>query len=260
MPDSGVRPCSTHWPQRLTARWEAARGLLGALALPSQCEVCRRWNPARLCGDCRARHAPPCPRCARCGLRTGQAVAACGECLREPPPFQRTCCALDYGFPWSQLLQGFKFQGQDDLAVPLAGLLADAVLTAQPDAATRPAMLLPVPLSAQRLRERGYNQAWELARHVGRRLGLPARADLLLRPHQGQTQSDLTRAERQHNLRGAFLVPPAALAPLQGLHVALVDDVMTTGATAREAASALLQAGAAAVELWVLARTPAATD
>ncbi len=241
----------TGWASR--ARAESQR-LLGALAVPSQCEICRQWNPARLCPDCRARYALPWPRCARCGLRSGQAVAACGECLQAPPPFQLTCCALDYGFPWSQLLQAFKFRNQDDLARPLAGLLVDAVLAQD---MPRPDLLLPVPSSAERLRERGYNQAWELARQVGQALKLPARADVLLRLQQGRTQSDLSREERQRNLRGAFVVAPSAAAALAGRHLALVDDVMTTGATAREAANTLLQAGVARVDVWVLARTPA---
>ncbi len=222
--------------------------------LPSQCEVCRGWNPERLCTACRARHAAPQARCTRCGLRTGSALAACGDCLREPPPFRHTHCAVDYSFPWVQLLQAFKFHGQDDLARPLAALMADALRL---DQAKQPQLLLPVPLSSERLQERGYNQAWELGRQLGRMMKIPARADVLLRVHQTATQADLSRTQRQQNLRGAFMVPPRAAGPLQGSAVALVDDVMTTGATVREAARVLLQSGAASVDVWVLARTPA---
>lgn len=187
----------------------------------------------------------------------GTALAACGTCLRDPPPFARTCCAVDYAFPWVQLLQAFKFQAQDDLAQPLAQLLADSIASDPACQGALPRLLLPVPLSPQRLRERGYNQAWELARHLGRALGLPARADLLQRRHQGPTQAGLSRALRQGHLRGVFGLQLAAGTALQGLHVALVDDVMTTGATVSEAAGVLLQAGAARVDVWVLARTPA---
>jgi ComF family protein len=121
-----------------------------------------------------------------------------------------------------------------------------------------PDLVLPVPLSATRLAERGYNQAWELARRVARLAALPARADVLLRPLDTAHQADLNRAARQHNLRQAFMVDPRQRAAVQGRRVALVDDVMTTGATVREAAAALKRAGAAAVQVWVLARTPAA--
>lgn len=219
--------------------------------LPGQCEVCRHWDRGRLCGACRARFAAPAPRCARCALRLGSAVAACGDCLRSPPP-QRSCrCVADYGFPWDSLIAGFKFQGRVDLAPALAALLAAA---ATGDAE----LVVPVPLAPQRLAERGYNQAWELARRVARRRGLPARADLLERPADGTHQAALpSRAARLANLRGAFYVPPARRGLLQGRRVALVDDVLTTGATAHEAAATLLRAGAATVDVWVLARTPA---
>jgi ComF family protein len=186
-------------------------------------------------------------------LRLGLEAAACGECLVDPPPFRHTVCAVDYDFPWAQLLQAFKFEGQVDLVGPLAALLEEALRRTN---SPRPALVLPVPLAPQRLRERGYNQAWELARRVARSLRLPARADLLQRPLQAAPQAELSRAERQRNLRAAFWVPPEATALIAGRELALVDDVMTTGATAREAAAALHRAGAAAVDIWVLARTP----
>jgi ComF family protein len=119
-----------------------------------------------------------------------------------------------------------------------------------------PDTVVPVPMSARRLAERGYNQAWELARHVAAALSLPATASLLLRPVDAAHQIELGRAERRRNLRCAFMVDPLQRALLQGCRVALVDDVMTTGATAHAAADALLRAGAAAVDVWVLARTP----
>ncbi len=160
--------------------------------------------------------------------------------------------AVDYGFPWVGLIADFKFHGQPDLAAALAPLLALASLaTPQPDA------VLPMPLSPQRLAERGYNQAWELARRVAASRGLACWPQALQRPVELAHQSQLNRAQRLANLRGAFYVPPEAQARLRGARVALVDDVMTTGATAHEATLTLLRAGAAAVDLWMLARTPA---
>lgn len=166
-------------------------------------------------------------------------------------------CAVDYAFPWDRLIQAFKFQQRVDLAPLLAGLLADAVRSA---GAPRPDVLLPVPLARQRRAERGYDQGWLLARRLPGLLGgaarLPARHDLLQRVLETPPQAGLDRAERQHNLRAAFWVPPAAQPAVQGRHLALLDDVMTTGATLREAAATLCRAGAASVRVWVLARTP----
>jgi ComF family protein len=240
--------------------------LAGALALlPSQCEICRGWDSGLVCRACRERHAPLKPRCLRCGLVLGTTAASCGECQRDPPPYRQTVCALDYGFPWDRLISAFKFQRRVELAKPLAALLDEAIgREASRDAGPGPAppgLVVPVPLSAARLAERGFNQAWELARRVARRRGLPSAPDALLRVLDRAAQATLTSEERRRNLRNAFA--PASpgrsghAAPLAGLDVALVDDVMTTGATAREAAAALLRGGASSVRLWVLARTPA---
>ena len=223
---------------------------------PRQCEVCLQWSGAGadgVCADCVARWAAPLPRCARCGLRLGQPAAACGECLRHPPPFEGTVCAVDYGFPWDRLVGRFKFNAQAELASVLATRMLAAVQTA---AAPRPGLLLPVPLSAPRLAERGYNQAWELARRIASRLRLATDPTLLLRPLDTAHQAELDRAQRQRNLRTAFMVDARRRGEIAGRRVALVDDVMTTGATAREAAAVLLRAGAAAVDVWVFARTP----
>ena len=188
----------------------------------------------------------------------------CGPCLREPPPWAGAVCAEDYTFPWDRLIADFKFHGQPELAQPLADRLADAVGAhldgaAQDGAGTalgRPALVLPVPLSAQRLRERGYNQAWELARRLGAALGLRADARLLQRPVDTPHQVTLPRAERARNLQGAFMVDPQRRHEVLGRSFALVDDVMTTGATLRQATLELLRAGAAEVQVWAFARTP----
>jgi len=221
--------------------------------LPSLCEVCRSWAVSGLCPACVARFAAPRPRCARCGIGLGLAAPACGACLGEPPPFERTVCVADYGFPWDCLVADFKFHGRAELAGVLVEQLTAAVRAA---GAPPPDTVLPVPLSAARLAQRGYNQAWELARRVARALALPTSPSVLLRPVDAAHQIELGRAERQRNLRGAFMVDPAQRSTVQGRRCALVDDVMTTGATAHAAANTLRRAGAAAVEVWVLARTP----
>ena len=224
------------------------------MRLPSLCEVCRSWSRGAFCRDCQDRYALPRPCCARCGLRLGLPATACGTCLREPPPYTHTVCVADYAYPWAGLISAFKFQGRVELAGPLARQLGSAVALS---AVGLPDKVVPVPLSAPRLAERGYNQAWELARRCARQLGVQADSDLLLRPLDSPHQTGLTRAERQRNLRGAFMVAPERRGDVKGAHLALVDDVMTTGATVVEATRTLLRAGAARVDLWVLARTAA---
>jgi ComF family protein len=163
-------------------------------------------------------------------------------------------CAEDYAFPWRGLIGEFKFQGD----VALAHLFVQrlACVLRQTPGALEVDRVLPVPLSAQRLQERGFNQSWELARRLAQALGLPCSANLLLRPVDTAHQLALSQQERAHNLRGAFMVAPQRRQAVAGQHLALVDDVMTTGATFREAARALLEAGAASVDVWAVARTP----
>ncbi len=138
-----------------------------------QCAVCRSWDAQTVCADCVARLAPAVPRCRRCGLRVGSAVAMCGACLADPPPFDACSVGCDYVFPWDRLIADFKFNGRVELATALARRLLDAV---RRDAAALPQWVLPVPLAPQRLAERGYNQAWELARRVARDLGCHCRS------------------------------------------------------------------------------------
>ena len=233
-----------------------APGWLGRL--PRPCVLCSRWDRAGFCGGCHQRFvASTGLRCPQCALpSTGGQV--CGACLQAPPPYQHTVTVADYAFPWDRLVARFKFQQQPELAGLLAGALADT-LARQADLPPA-AWVLPVPLSPARLAERGYNQAWELARRVAARRGLQARPDALLRLRDTAHQVGLGRTARTTNLRDAMWVPPEAGAALTGRTVALVDDVMTTGVTAAAASQALLAAGVAAVQVWVLARTPAPGD
>jgi len=232
--------------------------------LPSQCDVCRAWDHGLVCRACVERHAPLRPRCRRCGLVLGAAAASCGACLADPPPWVSTVCALDYVFPWDRLITSLKFHGRIELAQPLAALLVDAVAAALPGTASaQPQLVVPVPASARRLAERGFNPAWELARRVAHRHGLRCAPEALHRVLEASPQAGLTAEARRRNLRNAFAPAAAAVrgGGLAGQDVALVDDVMTTGATAREVSAALRRAGARSVQLWVLARTPLpATD
>ncbi len=228
--------------------------LLDAVATaPSQCAVCHDWGCQRVCALCVARFAPVLPRCERCAIELPAGTGLCGACLTDPPPFERALAGVDYAHPWDGLVTQFKFHSALDLAPALAQRLLDTFRRGSDPA---PALLLPIPLSAERLRERGYNQAWELTRRLASALNCRADANLLLRVKNTPHQLALAPDQRAGNVRGAFAVEPRRRAELAGVTITLVDDVMTTGATASEAARVLLQAGAAQVQVWVVARTP----
>ncbi|MDP9045448.1 MAG: ComF family protein [Pseudomonadota bacterium] len=177
--------------------------------------------------------------------------------MTDPPPFVRTLAAQDYDHPWDGLLTRFKFHEALDLAESLAGLLLDA---ARRDEVHPGTLLVPMALTRARLRARGYNQSWELTRRLGPELGCLTEARLLRRIKDGPAQASLPLERRARNVAAAFVVDPARLGLLRDRHVTLVDDVMTTGATAAEAARTLLAAGAGRVDVWVVARTPRPGD
>ena len=180
--------------------------------------------------------------------------ADCSTCRRRPPPVARTVVAMDYRPPWDGLILRLKFGADLALVNPLAQALADAV-AAQMDPAEVD-WVLPVPLHPDRLRQRGYNQAWLLARATARHLCRPALADGLVRWRATEAQAGLDLPQRAGNVQAAFMANPAHVQRLRGRAVALVDDVMTTGATAYAAARAAQAVGVRAVHLWVVARTP----
>jgi ComF family protein len=190
-------------------------------------------------------------------LKAPPGVPECGTCIGNPPPFVRTLAAVDYGHPWDGLITQFKFRAALDLAPALARRL---LVTFERSGSPAPELLLPVPLSTERLRERGFNQAWELARRLGHALRCDTDAHLLLRLKDTPHQLAFPPEQRAGNVRAAFAVEPRRLAEIRGRRVTLVDDVMTTGATTAEIARALLQAGASEVDVWVVARTPRHDD
>ena len=223
--------------------------------LPSQCAVCRDWGEQAVCEACSARFAAPVPRCGHCALQVPPEVSTCGACLVHPPEFDAATAGVSYAHPWSTLITRFKFHSELELAHALAAPLLAAV---QQRGGPLPELLVPVPLSTQRLRERGYNQAWEAARRLGMALQLRADAHLLLRVKDSPHQLALPPEARAANVRGVFAVEPLRRGELAGRHVAVLDDVMTTGATFAEIARVLKCAGAARVDVWALARTPRA--
>lgn len=230
---------------------------LPAPGWPSLCGVCRGWGRGRLCQPCLALHARTVPRCRRCAIALPDATRPCGACDVDPPPYDVAVAAVDYAHPWDAVIGRWKFEQGLDLGGALAALLAQAIRGQGAGAAAPVDLVVPMPLSRARLRERGCNQAWELGRRVAHTLGLPGDARVLRRLVDVPPVARLGREERRQAVRGVFDVDPARRHRLAGRTVALVDDILTTGATAREATRVLGAAGAASVHLWVLARTPA---
>jgi ComF family protein len=237
---------------------------LAALArphLPSQCAICHSWPDAPLCAACLSRFAPLRPRCPRCALAWSatEAVPSCPHCQSQALPLAACFAAVDYAYPWADLLTRYKFQHQTGYSTLLAELLLSrAGVRECLDRLSADDHLLPLPLSSERLRERGFNQAWELAKVLHRQSACRANlsAKLLLRLRHTEAQSGLPRRARLANVRGAFLVEPLSATQVQDRQVVLVDDVMTSGASLSAAALALLEAGASAVQAIVVARTP----
>lgn len=225
---------------------------LGFALMPARCLLCGSAGASRrdLCAACQDDFAPNAAACACCAVPLPQAQAWCGRCLKRRPAFESTWAPFLYTPPLSGLLTRFKFAG--DLAA--GRVLAEVALERWHGAPpARPAALLPVPLHVERLRERGYNQALELARPLARASGIALLPDALQRERATPAQSGLSALARRRNLRGAFTVRAGAALPA---HVAVFDDVMTTGATAQECALALRRAGVARVDVWAVARAP----
>lgn len=218
-----------------------------------------------LCDEPADEHLPLCTACEAdlpwlgghcdlCALPLPGTGLVCGECLKHPPSFSRVEVPWRYAFPVDSLVTRFKHQAKWPLGRLLAGLLSHHLQHAFDEGLPRPAALLPVPLASKRLRRRGFNQAAMLARWLGRSLELPVDERTLLRPHDTPAQQELDAAARRRNLRKAFALSPGA--DVAGRHLALVDDVLTTGATAEALARLLKKAGAARVDVYCLARTP----
>jgi ComF family protein len=218
-------------------------GSLTRCALPQHCALCAAPSGlALICAACdRAlpRLGPACPCCA---LPTPGGIV-CGRCIARPPPFSRTHAVFAYAFPLDRLLQAMKYRG----ALAYADFFADALAR---EIAAWPDMLVALPLAPARQRQRGFNQAQEIARRLARLGDIPA-VKGIVRTRDTPAQAALPWKERGRNVRDAF----AALPFVAGRRIAIVDDVMTTGATLIAAARAARRAGALSVETFVVART-----
>ena len=254
--NSSCTSLSFPWLRHVVARLPAL--------IPSSCAVCGLRATQVLCEPCRQQffHSAAI-RCASCALPlayAGEGIIAprCGACLKHPPAYDATVVVAAYQAPIDQLVLGLKFGGKLAFAPLFAGLLRDSLLAGRnaKDVETSfPACLIPVPLSPQRLQQRGFNQSLEIAKPLARHLGLPVLARSLERIRDTQSQASLPISDRHKNLRDAFIVRADSVAQIRGRHVGLVDDVMTTGETLQELATTLKRFGAARVTNLVFART-----
>ncbi|MBB3062629.1 ComF family protein [Microbulbifer rhizosphaerae] len=215
----------------------------------ARCVLCAAGpaEPDGVCEPCRGELPYLHSACHRCALPLPQPAGACANCLQQPPPFASARAAWHYAFPVGQLIQRFKYHRDLAAGHSLALLAADHIRPNE-----RPDLLVPIPLHWRRYLTRGYNQAQLLASEFGRQWNIPVKPRLLHKHTATGTQQQLKRGQRLRNLRDSFRVRGTPV----GLHIGLVDDVITTGATLEAAARCLLEVGAARVSTFALARTP----
>lgn len=222
-----------------------------AMILPRICVGCNlpSEDPALdLCKYC-IPHLPWLKdRCYQCGGALQEAGITCNKCREYPPPYARLCALFSYDPPLSKIIYGLKFGGKLNLAKLLGSLLATHLREHCYQDRKLPAVIIPVPLHTKRLRQRGYNQAAELAKVVAQNLDLPLDLNGCTRNRNTKMQARLPKAQRQQNLSGAFVAETTAK------YVALVDDVVTTGSTIRAVCVALNNAGVEQIDVWSVCR------
>lgn len=234
--------------------WTSFAHKAQALLLPPSCVLCGdQGQPPLLdiCAGCVTDLPPnlaPCPLCAQPRQPGTEFTWPCGRCLRHPHPFDRALAPFLYDYPLDHLIHAFKYRGALSYGRVMGMLLAYYIRSrGEP----LPEALIPIPLHAARQRERGFNQAFELARPLSQLLAIPIDDMLCRRKRETQDQTELKAAERRKNVRGAF----SLLRKPTYTHVALIDDVLTTGSTSGEVARLLKEVGVKKVELWTVART-----
>ncbi|HLX24888.1 MAG TPA: ComF family protein [Usitatibacter sp.] len=222
---------------------------ISSMILAQDCALCGGRSDSELvCPECRDALPRIARACARCAIPLATKAMFCGECARPARHrFDDALAVFEYRFPVDRLVQRFKYAGDLAMGRWLAERLAAAAANRE-----RPDLVVATPLANRSLRERGFNQALVLARHVCAALALPCELAAVSKERETPKQEGLGRRQRVENLRDAFRCELR----LSGEHVALVDDVVTTGATASALARVLRERGAGRVSVWAVARTP----
>lgn len=225
-----------------------------------QCLLCDQvtGGDESICAACETELPWLGDHCQQCALPLAMSGLHCAQCSRQPPAFDQVVAPWLYHFPIDSLITRFKHQTQWPMGRLMAQLLGQFVQHRFDEDLPRPDFLLPVPLALKRQRQRGYNQAAMLADWLSQDLQLKTQDRLVLRTLETPTQQGLDAKARKRNLRGAFVLVDAE--QVKDKHIALVDDVLTTGSTADTIARLLTKAGARRVDVYCLARTPKPGD
>lgn len=234
--------------------------------MPPSCLICEQSaeSSTRLCQSCnrfigqsRRQGKPRCVRCA-VDLDNGWDDGAlhCAQCIKQPPLFNYCVTATSFNPLTGKLINQLKHQGKLSATVPIASNMIEAIKTHYAHNASKVDLVVPVPLHINRLRKRGFNQANEIAKPICKALGLTLNFNLCERQLNNPPQQQSALAARHKNLRGAFIIKPGVKAEIKGKHIAIIDDVVTTGATANAVAKTLLDAGATCCDIWCFSRTP----
>ena len=227
---------------------------------PSQCLLCScTLQSSMLCNSCQydLPHVYGQNICQQCGLRSDSLSSFCGHCLSHPPAFSRSFIPFAYAYPLDNLIHKFKYRRHLTSGKLLSQLLADYLkhYAQEHDDWVAPDVIIPAPMHWLRRWQRGFNQAEVVGQHIARELEVPLETNIVERIHKTPAQKELTRSERQRNLRRAFKIADKYREKIVGKRIAIIDDVVTTTATVRELSKLLMTAGAADVQVWALART-----
>jgi ComF family protein len=224
------------------------------LLLPARCILCGDRAYGRtldLCHACEMElplNTTACQLCAQPLQSDLPSNVPCGACVKRRPRFDAAHCVFRFAYPIDHMVRALKYRDAPQYGRVMGALLAASCV--QRMSIARPTMIVPVPLSERRFRERGYNQSMEIARWLHRPLGVPVRRDVLKRARHTDEQTRLSAKERRRNVRNAF----AVMCPVRNERIVVLDDVITTASTVNEIARSLRKAGAAYIEVWAAAR------
>lgn len=235
-------------------------GLFISNSFPSQCLLCScTLKSSMLCHSCQydLPHVYGQNICQQCGIRNDSLSNFCGHCLNHPPSFSRSFIPFAYAYPLDNLIHKFKYRRHLTSGKLLSQLLADYLkhYAQEHDDWQAPDVIIPAPMHWLRRWQRGFNQAEVVGQHIARELEVPLATGIIERIHKTPAQKELTRSERQKNLRKAFRISDKYREKIIGKRIAIIDDVVTTTATVRELSKLLMNAGARDVQVWALART-----
>ena len=212
----------------------------------SSCYFCSSLTGNFWCNACEKdflRQTARCPQCAKENINS----TLCGRCLNNPPPFSKTIVLFGYKYPAKKLIHAFKFKKHAELSSLFANKLVERIELQD----KLPDCLIPVPLHSRRQAERGYNQSLELAKHLGKSLKIEVNTSICKRIINTDPQSKLPIKSRKKNVKNAFSLDKDNVPN----HIAIIDDVVTTGSTINEIAQLFNKAGCEQIDIWAIART-----